>query len=120
MPPSALSHDDYTVAWICALPLEMTAATAMLDQVHDRLPQPESDNNAYTLDCVYGHHVVIACLPSGVYGTTSAATAVAEMRSTFASLRFGLMVGIEGGVPGKTDIRLGDVVISKPTNYSWE
>jgi nucleoside phosphorylase len=115
MPPSKLSHDDYTVAWICALPLEMTAAKAMLDEVHDRLPQPESDNNAYTLGCVYGHHVVIACLQSGVYGTASAATAVAEMRSTFASLRFGLMVGIGGGVPGKTDIRLGDVVISKPT-----
>jgi nucleoside phosphorylase len=39
-----------------------------------------------------------------------------QMLSTFRSIRFGLMVGIGGGVPGKdADIRLGDVVVSKPT-----
>jgi hypothetical protein len=38
------------------------------------------------------------------------------MRSTFPAIRFGLMVGIGGGVPSKKiDIRLGDVVVSKPT-----
>src|ERR1700735_3304216 len=38
------------------------------------------------------------------------------MLSTFQSIRFGLMVGIGGGVPmNKFDIRLGDVVVSKPT-----
>lgn len=26
-----LSHDAYTVGWVCALPKEQTAATAMLD-----------------------------------------------------------------------------------------
>ncbi|CRG91172.1 hypothetical protein PISL3812_08220 [Talaromyces islandicus] len=77
MPLPTLSYNDYTVAWICALPLEMTAAKAMLDEVHNPLPQPESDNNSYTLGTVHGHHLVILCLPSGVYGTTSAATAVA-------------------------------------------
>jgi nucleoside phosphorylase len=35
------------------------------------------------------------------------------MKSTFISLRFGLLVGIGGGVP-TTDIRLGDVVVSQP------
>lgn len=37
---------------------------------------------------------------------------------TFPNIRFGLLVGIAGGVPVKTDygkIRLGDVVVSKPT-----
>jgi hypothetical protein len=28
-----LSYDDYTVAWICALPVEMAAARMMLDEV---------------------------------------------------------------------------------------
>jgi nucleoside phosphorylase len=38
------------------------------------------------------------------------------MLSSFKSLRFGLMVGIGGGVPSEeNDIRLGDVVISQPT-----
>ncbi|KAH8694191.1 hypothetical protein BGW36DRAFT_463772 [Talaromyces proteolyticus] len=115
MAPSTPSHDDYTVAWICALPLEMAAAKAMLDEIHDRLPQPSSDHNVYTLGRLKGHNMVITCLPSGVYGITSAATALAAMRSTFSSLRFALVVGIGGGVPGKTDIRLGDVVVSKPT-----
>ncbi len=38
------------------------------------------------------------------------------MRMTFPNLRFGLLVGIGGGVPVKTDngiIQLGDVVVSK-------
>ncbi|KAF2194641.1 Pfs, NB-ARC and ankyrin domain protein [Zopfia rhizophila CBS 207.26] len=37
------------------------------------------------------------------------------MKSKFTSIRFGLMVGIGGGVPSaKADIRLGDVVVSQP------
>ncbi|KAH8696413.1 nucleoside phosphorylase domain-containing protein [Talaromyces proteolyticus] len=87
----------------------------MLEEIHGRLPQLPTDHNAFTLGSVHGHNVVIACLPSGIYGTTSAATALAEMRSMFPLLQFGLMVGIGGGVPGKIDVRLGDVVISKPT-----
>ncbi|KAJ5771861.1 hypothetical protein N7520_002390 [Penicillium odoratum] len=113
------THHDYTVAWICALPLEMTAAMTMLDNLHCPLSQPKSDHNAYTFGSISGHNVVIACLPSGVYGTTSAAVVLAQMLPTFPSLRFGLMVGIGGGVPSKdADIRLGDVVVSIPTAIS--
>jgi nucleoside phosphorylase len=37
------------------------------------------------------------------------------MRATFKAIRFGLMVGIGGGVPGaEADVRLGDVVVSQP------
>jgi nucleoside phosphorylase len=110
-------HDDYTVAWICALPLEMAAAKTVLDKIHPPLPQPETDHNVYTLGNVASHNVVVACLPSGVYGTTSAAIVLAHMLLTFPSLRFGLMVGVGGGVPSK-DIRLGDVVVSMPTAVS--
>src|SRR5467141_1384713 len=115
-----LSHEDYEVGWVCALPLEMTAAKGMLDETHSNLSQPTTDDNAYTLGKISGHNVVIACLPSGVYGTTSAAVVVSKMNSTFPRIRFGLMVGIGGGVPcNGTDIRLGDVVVSKPTgSYS--
>jgi nucleoside phosphorylase len=66
---------------------------------------------------INGHNVAIACLPSGVYGTTSAATVATQMLFTFKAIRFGLVVGIGGGVPSKeVDIRLGDVVVSKPTD----
>ncbi|KAE8140550.1 hypothetical protein BDV38DRAFT_290249 [Aspergillus pseudotamarii] len=113
------THNDYTVAWVCALPLEMTAAKTMLDKIHPSLPQPETDHNTYILGNIASHNVVMACLPSGVYGTTSAATVLAYMLSTFRSLRFGLMVGVGGGVPSETaDIRLGDVVVSIPTPAS--
>ncbi|KAB8237936.1 uncharacterized protein BDW43DRAFT_296928 [Aspergillus alliaceus] len=113
------TRDDYTVAWICALPLEMAAAKAMLDEVHPPLPQPETDHNVYTLGRVSNHNVVVACLPGGVYGTISATAVASHMVSTFRSIRFGLMVGIGGGVPSQSaDVRLGDVVISKPTATS--
>ncbi|KAL2820274.1 nucleoside phosphorylase domain-containing protein, partial [Aspergillus granulosus] len=115
----AFSPGDYTVAWICALPLEMAAAKIMLDEVHDQIIQPSTDHNSYTLGTIYGHKTVIACLPSSNYGTTSAATVLAHMLATFKSLRFGLMVGVGGGVPGGTaDIRLGDVVVSMPAGLS--
>jgi nucleoside phosphorylase len=111
-----LRHHDYTVAWVCALPLEMAAAKAMLDEIHPNLPTSSKDQNTYMLGRICAHNVVIACLPSGVYGTTSAATVANQMLFTFKSIRFGLMVGIGGGAPSKeADIRLGDVVVSKPT-----
>lgn len=38
-----------------------------------------------------------------------------QLKATFKWIRFGLMVGIGGGVPSqKNDIRLGDVVVSQP------
>jgi nucleoside phosphorylase len=120
MPTSDLPNRDYTVGWICALALEMVAAKAMLDVSHGRpKEQHPSDQNNYSLGRIGDHNVVIACLPAGVYGTTSAARVAADMQSSFESIRFGLMVGIGGGVPSKEfDIRLGDVVVSKPGRTS--
>jgi nucleoside phosphorylase len=95
----------------------MAAAKAMLDQTHARLPHPPNDHNTYVLGTISGLNVVMACLLSGVYGTMSAATVAAQMLLTFPAIRFGLMVGIGGGVPREdVDIRLGDVVVSKPTD----
>jgi nucleoside phosphorylase len=110
------SHEDYTVGWISALPLEMTAAKVMLEETHSKLSQPPTDPNAYILGKICGHNVVIACLPYGVYGTASAAAVVSHMIATFPKIQFGLMVGIGGGAPNNgVDVRLGDVVVSKPT-----
>ncbi|KAL4769413.1 nucleoside phosphorylase domain-containing protein [Aspergillus nidulans var. acristatus] len=111
---ASLVVDDYTVAWICALPLEATAARAMLDKTHTSPPRI-TDPNAYDFGELNGHRIVIAYLPNGVYGAVSAATVISRMRLTFPRLQFGLMVGIGGGVPSEShDIRLGDVVVSKP------
>ncbi|GLA61111.1 hypothetical protein AtubIFM54640_001620 [Aspergillus tubingensis] len=112
--PTSLRHEDFTVAWICALPVEMAAAEALLDERLPDLPAQPHDNNTYTFGVCHGHRVVIASLPSGVYGTNSAAVIATEVRIRFPSLRFGLMVGVGGGVRD-AGVQLGDVVVSKPT-----
>ncbi|KAI3204236.1 hypothetical protein CBS147311_3911 [Penicillium roqueforti] len=106
------THKEYAVGWVCALPKEQTAATAMLDRRYVGLPKPPNDPNTYTLGSVGNHNVVIACLPKGQFGNNSAANVAAWMISTFLSIKFGLMVGIGGGIPPK--VRLGDVVVSTP------
>ncbi|KAH1541476.1 hypothetical protein KXX57_006408, partial [Aspergillus fumigatus] len=113
---TCLSHDDYTVGWICALPLEMAAATVMLDEKHEKLRRQPNDHNEYVLGHIGEHNIVVACLPSGEYGITSATTVAMQLLSSFHSIHFGLMVGIGGGVPKEDkDIRLGDIVVSEPT-----
>ncbi|KAJ5160851.1 Pfs NACHT and Ankyrin domain protein [Penicillium canariense] len=110
--PGTFSHDDYTVGWICALPIEMAAASAMLDTVHEALPNSQNDTNTYILGNIAMHNIIIACLPSGHYGTNNAATVASNMSRSFPSIHVRLIVGIGGGIPGKADIRLGDVVVS--------
>jgi nucleoside phosphorylase len=111
-----LRIQDYTVGWVCALPIELAAGTEMLDEEHQDLPHDSSDSNIYTLGRIGEHNVILARPPAGRIGTNSAATVATQMRSKFPSLRFGLMVGIGGGVPSaESDVRLGDVVISQPS-----
>lgn len=110
-----LKHEDYTVGWICALPVELAAASELLDEEHGDISQGLDDSNSYTLGCIGNHNVVVTCLPAGQIGTNPAATVATQMRLKFKSIRFGLMVGIGGGVPSpENDVRLGDVVISQP------
>lgn len=94
-----MKHDDYTVRWICALATEMAVPRTMLDERHDSLPQDRRDHNSYVLGRIGPHNVVIACLPEGVMGVTSAAPVAEQMFWTFKALRFGLMVSIGRGVP---------------------
>ncbi|KAF4341456.1 purine and uridine phosphorylase [Fusarium beomiforme] len=111
-----LQITDYTVGWICALPIELAAAQEMLDDEHDEPPYDNhQDSNIYTLGRIGNHNIVIVCLPSGQIGNNCAAVIATQMKARFTSIRFGLMVGIGGGVPSNAaDIRLGDVVISQP------
>ncbi|KAN0072342.1 hypothetical protein V8E54_009271 [Elaphomyces granulatus] len=114
------TNNDYTVGWICALPTELAASQAVLDEEHDDLLQlAENDTNTYTLGQIGQHNVVLACLPSGTTGISAAATAARDLLRSFPKVRFGLMVGVGGGAPSnpsddpRKDIRLGDVVVSK-------
>lgn len=105
------SHEDYTIGWICALHIELAAPQAMLDATHPTLPSSPADTNTYTFGRIAKHNIIVACLLSGHYGTNNAASVASNLRRSFPSVQLGLMVGIGGGVPGKADIRLGDVVV---------
>ncbi|PVH92335.1 kinase-like protein [Periconia macrospinosa] len=112
-----LPRNEYTVGWVCALPIEFAAAQEMLDEAHARLHHEPGDNdeNMYALGSIGGHNVAIGCLPAGRIGNNPASAVAMQMRATFKGIRFGLMVGIGGGVPStEVDIRLGDVVVSQP------
>jgi nucleoside phosphorylase len=110
-----LRREDYTIGWVCALPVELAAAQEMLDEEHETPRTDAHDTNIYTCGRVGEHNVVIACLPEGQTGTNSAAAVAMQMKSAFTSTRFGLMVGIGGGAPSEeADVRLGDVVVSRP------
>ena len=114
-----LKEHDYTIGWICALQMELTAAMAMLDERHRPFPQAPEDDNCYVLGNIGRHNIVIASLPQGDYGTNSAAHVVTQMRRSFRFIKFGLMVGSGGGAPGQVPSqRLGDVVVSTPNGQS--
>src|SRR5215471_7163274 len=107
---------DYTVGWICAVTTEYVAAQAFLDEKHEG-PEYVSphDNNTYILGKIGKHNVVVAVLPDGEYGMSSAGGVARDMLHSFPNVRIGLMVGIGGGAPSrKHDIRLGDIVIGSP------
>ncbi|KAB8226001.1 ankyrin repeat-containing domain protein [Aspergillus novoparasiticus] len=113
-----LTRDAYTVGWVCVLDSEQIAARALLDEEHVRPPTP-CDENSYIVGRMGKHNVVIA-RPVG-QGKANAADAAVNMTRSFPQIRFGLMVGVGGGATdspdpyfGKRDIRLGDVVVSKP------
>ncbi|EGC45395.1 pfs domain-containing protein [Histoplasma capsulatum var. duboisii H88] len=117
IPRRKLRHEDYTIGWICALEVEQTAALEMLDQEHANLSQDPIDSNVYNLGSIEGHNVVIAGIHAT--GSTASAMTITQMQRTYRNIKFGLLVGVGGGVPVTTDngaIRLGDVVVSKPVD----
>ena len=111
--------EDYTVAWLCVLPLsEAVAAEIMLDEVHRELPQIGNDENTYTYGSIEDHNIVIACMPPGQPGKVSASRLVQYLPTSFPNLKIHLFVGIGGGIPcnppskdSTEDIHLGDVVV---------
>ena len=117
-----LRREEYTVAWLCALPLsEAVAAWTMLDEEHEQLPQIDNDEHTYTYGSINGHNIVIACMPPGQPGKVSASRLVQSLPTSFPNLRIQLFVGIGGGIPcnpptedATKDIHLGDVVVGWP------
>jgi nucleoside phosphorylase len=105
---------DYTVGWICASKMEAAVATAFLDELY-KSPKDIAADDDYRYGKIGQHKIVVAILPTGEHGLAAAATVTRGMVRNHPNLRFGLMVGIGGGAPSRSnDIRLGDVVVSLP------
>ncbi|KAK8009195.1 kinesin light chain [Apiospora marii] len=102
----SVSARDFTVGWVCALPVELAAAAEMMDEEFASLPSLPTDSNLYSFGRIGVHNVVAACLPAGQMGTNSAATVASQMQQSFPSLRFGVLVGIGGGVLTGSDGRI--------------
>lgn len=116
------SQNRYTVCIITALPIELAAVLATMDERHKEPPDFRKfclDSNPYELGSIGGHNVVVTSLQNGSYGKVSAATTANAMLASFPWIRIGLMVGIGGAVSRHGhDIRLGDVVVSRPEGIS--
>jgi nucleoside phosphorylase len=67
---------------------------AMMDEAHPRLKKEKGDDNEYRIGV---HNVVIACLLAGLMGNSPAATVAKDLLRSF-PIKFGLMVGLGGGV----------------------
>jgi nucleoside phosphorylase len=109
-----LSREHYTIGIICALEMERRAVHATLDEEHGMVRRTTGDDNDYVFGRIGTHNVVVACPPVGVVNKLPAATVARDMMHSF-PIKCSLMVGVGGGVwSERTDIRLGDVVVSEP------
>lgn len=123
-----LSYDDYTIAWIAALPIEAEAALGVLDKEHDgHFETVRGDDYIYIGGEINGHNVVVATWPTGQnYGVGSAAALVNQVKARFRNIWFALLVGVAAGLPTicpkslaeSRDIRLGDVLVCVPEKAS--
>ncbi|RAH63890.1 natch and ankyrin domain protein [Aspergillus aculeatinus CBS 121060] len=118
------SLDEYSVGWVCTLPIEVEAAKASFDCIHENLLPPDlnlnnNNNNNYILGSLQGHKVVLAfpncraCDDGEEDDKPSLADVATQLQANFTAVRIILVVGIAGAAPKTNeDIRLGDIVVS--------
>jgi len=114
--PQPRHCNDFDVAIFCALQVESDAVEALFDEFWEdsNYGKALGDINTYTLGSFGSLNVVLARMLR--IGKTGAAKVASSYRSSFPAIKLGLVVDICGGVPNgtkdKTEIVLGDVIIS--------
>lgn len=98
---ASVACSNYTIGWICALPTEVAAAEAMLDQAHRHPLKHKQDDKTYIDGQIAQHKIGMACLPLGRVGITSAAMVAEHLRLTFTTLQLSLLTGIGGSIQSK-------------------
>ncbi|TGJ73570.1 hypothetical protein EYR41_000659 [Orbilia oligospora] len=109
------SRDDFEICIICALPLEANAVQALFEEVKEENPlgKAPDDINTYSTGKIGNHNVVLVYMPG--MGKVPAAGVSVNLKQSFKNIRLALLVGICGGVPGKTaeGVMLGDIIVGK-------
>ncbi|KAJ0419197.1 hypothetical protein BJY00DRAFT_314265 [Aspergillus carlsbadensis] len=111
------SRDEFTIAVICALPLEAEAVEDLFNEAYDRLGEyyrkEPGDDNAYVNGRIGNHNVVVCYMPG--MGKRSAASVASSLKISYKRIEVALVVGICGGAPyplSGGELFLGDVIIS--------
>lgn len=121
--PTVASNKQPTIAIITAQYCEKLAVDAMIENKETYVRfTTVGESNVYTLGCVGAHRVVCTKLPSVGHtreAMTAAGNTTTRLLGTFQKVDYVFLVGVAGGVPHYTDynrhVRLGDVVVSCPT-----
>ena len=92
-----LPHEGYTIGWVCALPVELAAAKALLDEEHG--DASVNHNNVYCMGSTAGHNVVIVCLPAGYIGNNPATAVATHMQAAFNGIQLDSWWGLTGVSP---------------------
>ncbi|KAG8623691.1 hypothetical protein KVT40_008667 [Elsinoe batatas] len=103
---------DFRIACLCALPEELSALWEVLDEEYEDFEHVSNDDACtFVFGRMGDHNVVLAQLAHA--GKVHATASIKDLTRTFQRIKFGLLVGIAGGIPSaERDIRLGDIVVS--------
>ncbi|KAL2859366.1 hypothetical protein BJX68DRAFT_261805 [Aspergillus pseudodeflectus] len=118
MPPGiGRSSDIYTVTLICALPVQMAALIAVLDEIHDEVQSKCDHKIQYVLGRIGTRNVVVYYLAAG-HDRLFENPFIFPLKSDFPRVRFALMVGIGEVIQGSQErIRSGNVVATFPKHH---
>ncbi|XP_076341868.1 uncharacterized protein LOC143242390 isoform X1 [Tachypleus tridentatus] len=128
--PKVVSFQQPTIAIITSKYCEKVAVDSMIEnkEVYFRY-KTEGESHVYTLGDIGSHRVVATKLPCVGHDRSAmiaAGNTTTRLLGTFQNVEYVFLVGVGGGVPNYTDyknhVRLGDVVVSAPTedhNYIY-
>jgi nucleoside phosphorylase len=85
------SRDEFTIAIICALPLEAEPVEALFDETYDRLSafykKQSGDDNAYFNGRIRSHNVALCLMPR--MGKGNAASVAASLKISYRRITSG-------------------------------
>lgn len=122
--PTVHGSQQPTIAIITAQYCEKLAVDVMIENKNTFVRyKTEGESNVYTLGNIGAHRVVSTKLPAVGHtrgAVIAAGNTTTRLLGTFQKVEYVFLVGVGGGIPHYTDhrrhVRLGDVVVSSPSD----